>query len=39
MYDKMDKELNDTIKSVYPENSEKIKNEIINQNLNGKNLS
>ena len=39
MYDKMDKELNGTIKSEYPENSEKIKNEIINQNLNGKNLS
>ena len=29
----MDKELNDTIKSTYPENSEEIKNEIINQNL------
>ena len=33
MYDKMEKELNDTIKSAYPENSEEIKNEIINQNL------
>ena len=33
MYDKIDKELNDTIKSAYPENSEEIKNEIINQNL------
>ena len=33
MYNKMDKELNDTIKSAYPENSEEIKNEIINQNL------
>ena len=30
MYDKMDKELNNTIKSAYPENSEEIKNEIIN---------
>ena len=30
MYDKMVKELNDTIKSAYPENSEEIKNEIIN---------
>ena len=29
----MDKELNYTIKSAYPENSEEIKNEIINQNL------
>ena len=30
IYDKMDKELNNTIKSAYPENSEEIKNEIIN---------
>ena len=30
MYDKMDKELNDTIKSAYPENSVNIKIEIIN---------
>ena len=29
----MDKELNDTIKSAYPENSVDIKNEIINRNL------
>ena len=29
----MDKELNYTIKSAYPEYSEEIKNEIINQNL------
>ena len=27
------KELNETIKSAYPENSEEIKNEIINRNL------
>ena len=33
MYDKMEKELNDTIKSAYPENSEEIKNEIIKRNL------
>ena len=33
MYDKMDKELNDTIKSAYPENSVNIKIEIINRNL------
>ena len=33
MYNKNDKELNDTIKSAYPENSEEIKNEIINRNL------
>ena len=33
MYDKMDKELNDTIKSEYPENSLDIKNIIINLNL------
>ena len=33
MYDKMDKELNDTIKSGYPENSEEIKNDTINRNL------
>ena len=33
MYNKMDKELNDTIKSAYPENSVDIKNEIINRNL------
>ena len=33
IYDKMDKELNDTIKSAYPENSVDIKNEIINRNL------
>ena len=31
--DKIDKELNGTIKSVYPEDSEDIKNEIINRNL------
>ena len=33
MYDKMEKELNDTTKSAYPENSEEIKNEIIKRNL------
>ena len=33
IYDKMDKELNDTIKSSYLENSEEIKNEIIHRNL------
>ena len=33
MYGKMDKELNDTIKSAYPENSVDITNEIINRNL------
>ena len=33
MYDKMGKELNDTIKSAYLENSVDIKNEIINRNL------
>ena len=33
MYNKIDKELSDTIKSAYPENSEEIKNEIINRNL------
>ena len=33
MYDRMDKELNDTIKSANLENSEEIKNEMINQNL------
>ena len=33
MYDKPDKELNDTIKSAYLENSLNIKNEIINRNL------
>ena len=29
----MEKELNDTTKSAYPENSEEIKNEIIKRNL------
>ena len=29
----MDEELNDTIKSAYPENTVDIKNEIINRNL------
>ena len=33
MYDKIDKELNDTIKSANSENSEDKKNEIINQSL------
>ena len=33
MYNKMDKELNGTIKSAYPENSVDIENEIINRNL------
>ena len=33
MYDKMDKELNVTIKSAYLENSLNIKNELINWNL------
>ena len=33
MYNKTDKELNDTIKSAYPENSKEIENEIINRNL------
>ena len=28
MYNKMDKELNDTIKSAYPENSEEIKRKL-----------
>ena len=29
----MEKELNDTIKSTYPEKYEEIKNEVINRNL------
>ena len=33
MHDKPDKELSDTIKSAYLENSLNIKNEIINRNL------
>ena len=33
MYDKMNKVLNDTIKSAYSENSADIKNEIINRKL------
>ena len=33
MYDKMNKELNGTIKSAYSENSADIKNEIINRKL------
>ena len=33
MYDKMDKDLNETIKSAYLENSEEIKNGIISRNL------
>ena len=33
IYDKMGKELNDTIKSAYPRNSVVTKNEIINRNL------
>ena len=33
MYNKIDKELNDTIRSAYPENSEEIKIEIIHRNL------
>ena len=36
MYDKWDKELNDTIKSAYLENSVDIKNEIINRNSTSK---
>ena len=33
MYNKIDKELSDTIKSAYPENFEEIKNEINDRNL------
>ena len=36
MYDKWDKELNDTIKSAYLENSVDIKNEIKNRNSTSK---